>query len=176
MPTPTPTRPRRPHGGHLAHSAEVLAVMGKHGTIAFGGPAVHVAMLRDETVRRRRWLEDAELLDLFGAVSVLPGPSSARWPSCSAGGSRRPRGRAQGRLAMASLAAVSVAALAAYLAGVNVLVILAAAGLVVTLVANRRRLRPCRARAAAGLLAAALPARRHPVLAAIAGESSSSAW
>jgi chromate transport protein ChrA len=29
----------------------VLAVMGKLGTIAFGGPAVHVAMLRDETVR-----------------------------------------------------------------------------------------------------------------------------
>ena len=52
--------------------------MGKLGTIAFGGPAVHVAMLRDETVRRRHWLEDAEFLDLFGAVSVLPGPSSTQ--------------------------------------------------------------------------------------------------
>jgi chromate transporter len=48
----------------------------KLGTIAFGGPAVHVAMLREGTVRRRHWLEDAEFLDLFGAVSVLPGPSS----------------------------------------------------------------------------------------------------
>jgi chromate transporter len=56
----------------------VLVVMGKLGTIAFGGPAVHVAMLREETVRRRRWLEDAEFLDLFGAVSVLPGPSSTQ--------------------------------------------------------------------------------------------------
>jgi chromate transporter len=75
----------------------VLVVMGKLGTIAFGGPAVHVAMLREETVRRRRWLEDAEFLDLFGAVSVLPGPSStqlaivlaaaapAGWGGCSAG-------------------------------------------------------------------------------------------
>src|SRR5436190_5138026 len=57
---------------------EVIAVMTKLGTIAFGGPAVHVAMLRDETVRRRAWLDDQEFLDLFGAVSVLPGPSSTQ--------------------------------------------------------------------------------------------------
>lgn len=50
----------------------------KLGTVAFGGPAVHVAMLRDETVRRRQWLDDAEFLDLFGAVSILPGPSSTQ--------------------------------------------------------------------------------------------------
>src|SRR3954447_4529979 len=57
---------------------EVAGLMLKLGTIAFGGPAVHVAMLRDETVRRRRWLDDQEFLDLFGAVSVLPGPSSTQ--------------------------------------------------------------------------------------------------
>jgi chromate transporter len=56
----------------------VLVVMLKLGTIAFDGPAVHVAMLREETVRRRRWLQDAEFLGLFGAVSVLPGPSSTQ--------------------------------------------------------------------------------------------------
>jgi chromate transporter len=78
VPTPDPDhgqaaarRPPRPLG-------EVLVVMGKLGTIAFGGPAVHVAMLREETVRRRHWLQDAEFLDLFGAVSVLPGPSSTQ--------------------------------------------------------------------------------------------------
>jgi chromate transporter len=87
--------------------------------------------------------------------------------------------REQGWLAMASLAAVSVAALAAYLVGVNVLVILAAAGLVVTLVANWRRLRPAAhvllpvlPVLPVALLTAAIPARRHPGpgLAAIAGE------
>jgi len=57
---------------------EVVAVMLKLGTVAFGGPAVHVAMLRDETVVRRRWLDEQEFLDLFGAVSVLPGPSSTQ--------------------------------------------------------------------------------------------------
>ena len=50
----------------------------KLGTLAFGGPAVHVAMLREEAVRRRRWLHDREFLDLFGAVSILPGPSSTQ--------------------------------------------------------------------------------------------------
>jgi len=60
--------------------------------------------------------------------------------------------REQGWLAMAGLAAVSVGALAAYLAGINVLVILATAGLVVALAANRRRLRP-----AAQLLLPTLP-------------------
>jgi chromate transporter len=62
----------------MAHLGEVAAVMLKLGTTAFGGPAVHVAMLRDEVVRRRRWLEDDEFLDLFAAVSVLPGPSSTQ--------------------------------------------------------------------------------------------------
>jgi chromate transporter len=57
---------------------EVIVVMLKLGTTAFGGPAVHVAMLRDEAVRRRAWLDDQEFLDLFGAVSVLPGPSSTQ--------------------------------------------------------------------------------------------------
>jgi chromate transporter len=57
---------------------DVVGVMAKLGFIAFGGPAVHVAMLRDETVRRRHWISDEEFLDLFGAVSVLPGPSSTQ--------------------------------------------------------------------------------------------------
>jgi chromate transporter len=57
---------------------DVVPVMLKLGTIAFGGPAAHVAMLREETVRRRKWLEDDEFVHLFGAVSVLPGPSSTQ--------------------------------------------------------------------------------------------------
>ncbi|MEY3679728.1 MAG: hypothetical protein RL547_340, partial [Actinomycetota bacterium] len=30
----------------------------KLGVIGFGGPAAHIAMMRDETVRRRNWLSD----------------------------------------------------------------------------------------------------------------------
>jgi chromate transporter len=33
-------------------------------------------MMQDEVVRRRGWLSDAEFLDLLGATSLIPGPSS----------------------------------------------------------------------------------------------------
>jgi chromate transporter len=46
------------------------------GITAFGGPAAHIAMLRDEAVVRRRWLSDAEFLDLLGATNLIPGPNS----------------------------------------------------------------------------------------------------
>jgi chromate transporter len=64
--------------GWERHLREVVAVMLKLGAIAFGGPAVHVAMLPEEAIPRRRGLDDREFLDLFGAVSVLPAPSSTQ--------------------------------------------------------------------------------------------------
>lgn len=48
----------------------------KLGTIAFGGPAAHIAMMEDEVVRRRRWLAREEFLDLLGATNLIPGPNS----------------------------------------------------------------------------------------------------
>jgi chromate transporter len=46
------------------------------GTIAFGGPAAHVAMMEDEVVRRRGWMTREEFLDLLGATNLIPGPNS----------------------------------------------------------------------------------------------------
>lgn len=46
------------------------------GFTAFGGPAVHLVMLRKETVERRRWLTEQQFLDLVGASGLIPGPSS----------------------------------------------------------------------------------------------------
>ncbi len=48
----------------------------KLGTIAFGGPAAHIAMMEDEFVRRRAWVSREQFLDLVGAASLIPGPSS----------------------------------------------------------------------------------------------------
>ena len=46
------------------------------GTTAFGGPAAHIAIMEDEVVRRRRWVTREKFLDLLGAASLIPGPSS----------------------------------------------------------------------------------------------------
>ena len=47
------------------------------GTTAFGGPAVHIAMMEAELVRRRKWLSREKFLDLLGASNLVPGPSSS---------------------------------------------------------------------------------------------------
>jgi len=44
--------------------------------MAFGGPAAHVAIMEDEVVRRRNWLSRQHFLDLLGAATLIPGPSS----------------------------------------------------------------------------------------------------
>lgn len=46
------------------------------GATAFGGPAVHIAMMHDEVVRRRKWLSEERFLDLLGATNLIPGPNS----------------------------------------------------------------------------------------------------
>jgi chromate transporter len=56
--------------------AEVARVALQLGATAFGGPAAHIAMLREETVVRRQWLTDAYFLDLVGATNLIPGPNS----------------------------------------------------------------------------------------------------
>jgi chromate transporter len=55
---------------------EVAAVFLKLGTIAFGGPAAHIAMMREELVVRRGWVSDRRFVDLLGAVNLIPGPNS----------------------------------------------------------------------------------------------------
>jgi len=46
------------------------------GIVAFGGPAAHIAMMEEETVRRRHWLSKEKFLDLLGAANLIPGPTS----------------------------------------------------------------------------------------------------
>lgn len=82
------------HSGSLK---ELALFFLRLGTTAFGGPAAHIAIMEDELVRRRKWLSRERFLDLLGASSLIPGPSSselaihigylrAGWPGLIIGG------------------------------------------------------------------------------------------
>jgi len=76
---------------------EVARLFLKLGVIGFGGPAAHIALMREEVVRRRRWVSDERFLDLVGMANLIPGPTStelsiylgyvrAGWPGLLVGG------------------------------------------------------------------------------------------
>jgi chromate transporter len=90
----TPAGESPPPAGSLA---EVAGVFVKLGVIGFGGPAAHIALMREEVVRRRRWVSDERFLDLLGMTNLIPGPNStemaihlgyvrAGWPGLLIGG------------------------------------------------------------------------------------------
>ncbi len=55
---------------------EIAQLFLRLGLTAFGGPAAHIAMFRDEVVTRRKWISDEHFLDLLGATNLIPGPNS----------------------------------------------------------------------------------------------------
>ncbi|MFN8392364.1 MAG: chromate efflux transporter [Bdellovibrionota bacterium] len=46
------------------------------GATSFGGPAAHVALMEDEFVARRKWLERDQFLALAASTHFIPGPNS----------------------------------------------------------------------------------------------------
>jgi chromate transporter len=55
---------------------EVASVFFRLGLIAFGGPAAHIAMMEEEIVSKRQWMDRQHFLDLIGATNLIPGPNS----------------------------------------------------------------------------------------------------
>lgn len=55
---------------------EVAKLFFKLGSIAFGGPAAHIAMMESEVVKKRQWMSHEHFLDLVGATNLIPGPNS----------------------------------------------------------------------------------------------------
>ena len=55
---------------------EIAVIFLRLGATSFGGPAVHIALMEDEFVRKRGWLDRQQYLDLVGATNVIPGPNS----------------------------------------------------------------------------------------------------
>ncbi len=60
----------------LEHLREVALLFLRLGATSFGGPAVYIALMHHETVRRRRWIDDQRFLDLVGATNLIPGPNA----------------------------------------------------------------------------------------------------
>jgi len=76
---------------------QVAGLFLKLGTISFGGPAAHIALMEQEAVHKRGWLSREHFLDLLAAVNLVPGPNAtemavhigfvhAGWPGLIAGG------------------------------------------------------------------------------------------
>lgn len=55
---------------------ELVSLFLRLGFTAFGGPAVHIAMMRREVVERLKWFSEEEFLDMIGAANLVPGPTS----------------------------------------------------------------------------------------------------
>lgn len=72
-PLPEPGDDQRPAPGRLR---EVALLFTRLRFTAFGGPAAHVALMEDEVVRRRGWLDRRHFLDLVSAINFIPGPNS----------------------------------------------------------------------------------------------------
>jgi len=71
---------------------EVAALFLKVGCIAFGGARCSYPLMRDEVVKRRKWISERHFLDLLGVTNLIPGANStemaihlgftrAGWPS-----------------------------------------------------------------------------------------------
>ena len=63
----------RPQPGRLGELARLFTRLG---FTAFGGPAAHIAIMREEVVDRRSWVTNERYTDLLGITNLIPGPNS----------------------------------------------------------------------------------------------------
>src|SRR5450432_1662829 len=56
---------------------ELAKLFLKLGLTAFGGPAAHIAMMQNEVVDKRKWMDHAHFLDLIAATNLIPSPNSS---------------------------------------------------------------------------------------------------
>jgi chromate transporter len=86
---------------------------GRIGVLGFGGPPVHVAMLRERVVQRLGWVPDGEFEDAIAATNLLPGPASTQLAIFSAWRVRGAAGAVVGGLAFILPGLIAIIALSA---------------------------------------------------------------
>lgn len=90
---------------------------GRIGLLGFGGPPVHVALLRELCVQRRGWMSAHDFEDANAACSLLPGPASTQLAILCARRAGGVRGALAGGLAFILPGLVALIALAAVALG-----------------------------------------------------------
>src|ERR1700676_2047394 len=93
--------------------AEIAGGWGRIGSVGFGGPPAHIALLRELCVERRGWLTDAEFERAIAATNLLPGPASTQLAIYCAWRLRGPRGALLGGLCFILPGLVLILALSA---------------------------------------------------------------
>lgn len=91
----------------------VLRGWGRIGCLGFGGPPVHISMLRELCVEQRRWIEEDEFEDAIAFTNLLPGPASTQLAILAAWRVRGTLGGLLGGLAFVLPGLVAMIALAA---------------------------------------------------------------
>jgi chromate transporter len=56
--------------------AEVALLFLRLGATAFGGPLVHLSLMREQLVEKRAWVKEATFVDFLSLANLLPGPTS----------------------------------------------------------------------------------------------------
>lgn len=92
---------------------EIARQWGRIGCVGFGGPPVHVALLRELCVERRGWLTGADFERAIAATNILPGPASTQLAIYCAWRLRGVRGALLGGACFICPGLVAIIALAA---------------------------------------------------------------
>ncbi len=61
---------------------QIFSTFFKLGLIAFGGPAMHIALMEREIVEKRQWLSGEKFIDYMGLTALIPGPNSTEMVMC----------------------------------------------------------------------------------------------
>ena len=97
---------------------EIVGQWGRIGCIGFGGPPVHIVLLRELCVTRRRWIAGPDFERALAATNILPGPSSTQLAIYCAWRLRGGLGAILGGLSFILPGLIAILALAAlFLAG-----------------------------------------------------------